>query len=61
MMALAEQAYTCQYCNNKFTKEKTLTALVNGNLEVNVGELQDMKSFYSLKPLFKYKLTFAIF
>jgi hypothetical protein len=28
MMALVEQAYTCQYCNNKFAKEKTLAVHV---------------------------------
>ena len=28
MMALAEQTYTCQYCSNKFTKEKTLAVHV---------------------------------
>jgi hypothetical protein len=28
MMALAEQSYTCQYCNHKFTKEKTLAVHV---------------------------------
>lgn len=28
MMALAEQSYTCQYCSNKFTKEKTLAVHV---------------------------------
>lgn len=27
-MALVEQAYTCQYCNHKFTKEKTLAVHV---------------------------------
>ena len=27
-MALAEQSYTCQYCNHKFTKEKTLAVHV---------------------------------
>ena len=27
-MALAEQAYTCQYCNHKFSKEKTLAVHV---------------------------------
>ena len=28
MMALVEQAYICQYCNNKFAKEKTLAVHV---------------------------------
>ena len=28
MIALVEQPYTCQYCNNKFTKEKTLAVHV---------------------------------
>lgn len=28
MMALAEQAYTCQYCGHKFSKEKTLAVHV---------------------------------
>lgn len=69
MMSLVSQPYTCQYCNNKFTKEKTLAvhvceqkrrALAKTERHVVLG-FDTYNRFYKISQNSKHEKTYEEF